>query len=181
MSPWAWMIVLGSSLKRRISNSPACMRRLTAMIRSWSDVALNASNIPIATNTDTAVRPATGASRSSGSNRLSRSAPKARFNVATKPCSRNVTEAPQLLLDFLFGIRLLELSDLLFQGVRDELVDRGVAGQVGVSLHFREQSLVETDFARSKHCRRLGREKLLLCGEAGDPKFSEDGSGQILK
>src|SRR5437660_1765957 len=65
--------------------------------------------------------------------------------------SRDVAEPLQLLPELLFRLGLFELGDLLFQRVRDELLDRRVPSKIRVALDLREQRLLELYPASEHH------------------------------
>src|SRR5689334_3961940 len=106
-----------------------------------------------AVSSDTTDRLAIGGSAAIGRSSASTSRPSRALKAAIRRStrrSRNVAEPFQLLLDFLLRVGRLELRDLLLERVRDELLDRGVAGQIGVALHLGEERLVQFE-ARSEH------------------------------
>src|SRR5262245_10381964 len=148
ISPCARNSAGRSSLNRRISNSAATIARFTCSIRRCSDVALNTRSIPTAVSSETAESPTIGGSCRKGNSRRSKAEASNAFKIVT--ALRNVPEPFQLFLDLGFAVALLDRRDLFLEHVRDELVDRRIAGDVGTALHLGQQRLIEFD-ARSKH------------------------------
>src|SRR5262245_36090409 len=98
----------------------------------------------IAVRREMRARLASGGSPASGRSSRSKTDPSAALSGASTR-SGNVAEAFQLLLDVFLGVRFLEQRDLLLEAMRDELLDRRVAREVGVALHLGEERLVEFD------------------------------------
>src|SRR3990172_1371290 len=65
--------------------------------------------------------------------------------------SGDVAQTLQTLLDLLLGAGVLELRELLLESVGDELLDRGVARDVGVLLHPCQQVFIELDSSGAEH------------------------------
>src|SRR6185436_14457012 len=85
----------------------------------------------------------------------------------------DVAEATEPLLDLLLGVGALELGQLLLEGVADELLGRGVAGDLRVALHLVDQLAVELDLRGSEH----GVDSLRQCA-AGFPAAAPCGPGK---
>src|SRR5262245_16515821 len=67
---------------------------------------------------------------------------------------RDIPEALQLFLDLRLAVAFLDRRDLLFENVRDEFVDRRVAGEIRTALCLRHERFVEFDHW-SKHGLRV--------------------------
>src|SRR5438876_2884774 len=120
------------------------MARFTSVIRLWSDVALTTSSITIAVIIEQIARLAIGGSPSRGARSRSKARPKSWFSAVIER-SRDIAEALQLLLDLFGRVGLLELRDFLLEGMSDELLDRRIAGKVGIPFHLCQQGLVKLD------------------------------------
>src|SRR5438045_8374435 len=107
------------------------MARFTRVTRLWSDVARTTSSITIAVITEQIARLAMGGSPSRGPRSRSKARAKSWFSAVIER-SRDIAEALQLLLDLVGRVGLLELCDLFFERVGDELLDRRIAGKVGI-------------------------------------------------
>ena len=65
-------------------------------------------------------------------------------------CSRNIAKPLQLFLDLLFRLGAVDVGQFLLEHVRDKLVDRRLAGEIGVAFGLRQKCLVQFD-AGSEH------------------------------
>src|SRR4029453_19047765 len=97
-----------------------------------------------AVTSETTARLASGGNGASGRSSRSKTEPSAPLSGAITK-SGDVAEAFQFLLDLFLGVGLLELRDLLFEAMRDELLDRRIAREFRVAIHLRAQRVVERD------------------------------------
>src|SRR5580692_133036 len=95
-----------------------------AVMPAASDVARVTTNTSTAVRRASSARPRPAGCAASGRISPSASAPRTRFTHVTRRSSRDVAEPLELLLDLLFGVRPLELGELLLEDVGDELLDR---------------------------------------------------------
>src|SRR5687767_3258800 len=103
------------------------MRRLTAVIAPRFDVARNTSNVATAATRAIAARPTIGGSDRRGNSTASSTAPNIRLNAVIGH-SGDIAEALQSLLDLFLRAGVVEVLHLLLEDVRDELLNRRIAG-----------------------------------------------------
>src|SRR5512143_2790914 len=101
--------------------------------------------MPIAASSETKSRPTAAGSDEKGQSSRSKRRRSAALNrlMTAAGSSGDVAQAAEALLDLLLVLGALELGELLLEGVGDELLRGGVAGQVGVALDLGHQVLVE--------------------------------------
>src|SRR5262245_2673061 len=71
--------------------------------------------------------------------------------IFSEAISGNVAEPFQPFFDLFFRISFVELLDFLFERVRDELLHRGVPGDVRVTLDPIQERFIQLDFVRPEH------------------------------
>src|SRR5262245_10489870 len=128
--------------------------------------------------TETIARLASGGRYPSGRSSVSNTVPSTALSEAITRTnlprrSRDVAEAFQLLLDLLFGVRFLELRDLFLERVGDELLDRGIAREVGVALDLGEERPIELDAGTEHGSFLLVAKRKILHAEFGDDRRGE--------
>src|SRR5262245_54196531 len=115
---------------------------------------LNTISMPMPTSSETTAIGTIGGQPLAGASSRSKTRRRAAFRnaMASQPPSGDVAEAAQALLDLFLAGGAVQLGQLLLQRVGDELLDRRVAGDVGVPLHPGHEVLVELHgFGVSEH------------------------------